>query len=369
MYAWKEIMPAITNSNPSTTIYKDPEEYATFDFTDGLYDVTLDYNDDYTAATVSFAKAAVPEEIATYTGDLYMFGEFSQGIIATPEYKFTCLQPGLYEWKGEVIDTEFRIMGTDQVIPGTSYKPIFGAPMYTDIAPLTTDTESLIQMNGLFFNLPDAMYEIQNPVVTLDLRTLTIKVTGDYTRHNINLEDLRFITSDYNSTAPTSVTGNVVEFQNIDLTNINGFVLDYRNKISFANSSSEGPIVSEDNLEVTLDAQPSNQSYFVSTDLNGPYTVSVSLNDTQTVATVKFIKYDPSAVIGIGDSESAVQLTRFASGITIENLAEGAEIAVYSIDGSIIGRYTATGEKMNIGLPQKGIYIVRTGNSTFKVNL
>ena len=369
MYAWMEKQPEVTNSNPSTTVFADPDDYAVFNLTDGHYDVTVEYNADYTSANVSFAKSVIPQEIATYSGDLYMFGEISQGVVGDPKCKFTCLQPGLYEWKGDLIDSAFRIMGTDETIPGTSLPPYFGAPIYSDLPALDVNSDYLIQINGTAIPLPDAMYEIQNPVVTLDLRNLTLMVTGEYVRHNIDLKDLSLMTSDYISRHPDSVEGNYAKFQEVDFTDITGFVLNYRGKISFANSSTEGPIVSDDNLEVTIDAQPYNESYFVTTNLSDKYDVLVILNEAQTAVNVKFIKYDPTAVNEIVDSQTGVQITGYAGGISIANAEEGMEIAVYSIDGSVIGKYTATGERMNIDLSQKGIYIVRAGNSSFKVNI
>lgn len=369
MYGWLENMPAITNDNPATTVYKDPDEYAVFDFEDGLYDVTLEYNSDFTAANVSFSKAVVPQEIATYSGDLYMFGQISQGVVGAENCKFTCLQPGLYEWKGKVIDSEFRIMGTDEFIPGTSYKPVFGSPMYGQGIPVTANTDYLLQLNGSFIHLPDDMYEIQNPVVTLDLRNLTLNIAGDYVQHVIDLKDLGLITSNYVTTLPTSVTGNEAKYEQIDFTGITGFILNYRNKLSFGNSDPEGSIVSEENLKVTIGAQDPTQTYFVAVNLTDKYDVFVTLNSDQTEATVRFEKYNPSSVRGVIASSENCKIATYQNGVTISNVAEGEEIAVYSAQGLHIGNYKASGAGFNIDLPQRGIYVIRIGATSFKVNI
>lgn len=369
MYAWKVEQPVVSSDNPTTTIYSNPDYYASFDFQDGHYDITLEYAADHSSANVSFSKSVIPEEIAKYSGDLYMVGEISQGVIGDEKCKFTCLQPGVYEWKGETIDSEFRIMGTDDVIPGTKFRPNFGAPIY-DIPPfLTVNSDYLLQINGSGISLPDAMYEIRNPVVTLDLRNLTLKVTGDYAHQNIALKDLTLITSDYISRSPDSVDENSAKFQEVDFTDINGFVVNYRDKISFAYNTQEGPIVNKDNLEVTLNACNPREAYFVTTTLSDKYDVIVTLNEAQTAATVKFMKYVPTSISEVADDSQEYNIIGYSNGVYISNTPQGTEISIYTIDGRNTGNYVSTGETMNIDLPQRGLYIVRIGASAFKINI
>ena len=146
-------------------------------------------------------------------------------------------------------------------------------------------------------------------------------------------------------------------------------MVNYRDKISFAYNTQEGPIVNKDNLEVTLNACNPREAYFVTTTLSDKYDVIVTLNEAQTAATVKFMKYVPTSISEVADDSQEYNIIGYSNGVYISNTPQGTEISIYTIDGRNTGNYVSTGETMNIDLPQRGLYIVRIGASAFKINI
>lgn len=174
-------MEYITPTHLSATAYAGADQYILVNGLSGNYDITIEFNEDHSAATVTFSKTPVPEVVATYEGDLYVVGNVNGWTLADPDFKMTCIEPGLYEWSGEALTSGFKINGGDWygLFPDTDLYIDFGGFEYPATKPLYLDQPYALQMRGadIFFDNTEMM--VKNPKVTLDLREMTLLVTGE----------------------------------------------------------------------------------------------------------------------------------------------------------------------------------------------
>lgn len=262
---------------------------------DGIYELTVVYSEDYSTATVTIAPQESPDGVKNFDGNLYI-EDGNRSVWADPDYGMTCIEPGLFKWTGEKLMTGFKIYGENVVskFPDTDILINLGAPRdyYLNIG------ESLpVIISGDPFKFTNSYAYVKNAEITLDLRDMTLTVTGEPVLPEIDLDNLTFVTySNEISTPhyPDSVEDGIL-YKNVPLNDFTNFYIT-TGKISYAWTESTGEdnaIVTDENLHTTLYTPG---FYYANAELNGYYDIHAVLSEDRTQIDVTFTKSEQPSV-------------------------------------------------------------------------
>lgn len=364
VFGWEtEDHAPVTDQNPTTQLVVGGECEAVTSGMSGVYDIYVEYDEDFNVADITFKKKVVPEELRNYQGDLYIIGTLNDRE-KKEEYKLVNEGPGKYTWKGDVLKGYFRFAGAEETIPGTDISLNLGSLNgYEDIYP---ESWSTIVQDGKDFMILPANIEYHDVTLTLDLNEMRFMFDGERVRGLIPLEDFRLI-SDTGLYLMPEVEGDTLLFAGMEVENI-GYMI-YNGVGIFYGVPYDAPVeVDDENPEVTL--YPGDEilgTYFYPTNLSGIYDIYVTLNNDQSEAYMKFV-IDPASVDSVNSGEG-YNVNAYDCGILISNVEVGTDVAVYTVDGKLVANNKSFGDAIRIDLEISGIYIVRIGESVIKVHL
>ncbi|MDE6683083.1 MAG: hypothetical protein K2J87_06610, partial [Muribaculaceae bacterium] len=374
MYGVLEEGLGISNTQLSVTVNSNPEYYIDFDGEDAHYDISFDYSSDYKSATVTFTTAVIPEGVANYTGDLYLYGAATNNEFGSEEFKLTCVEPGVYEWRGDMLGSGFIINGGQAqtvYFPDTNMPIYLGAIRYDENAnngiEYIPDSKILLQFSGYQINFSNQSYVLNNAVVRVNLKDLTITLNGELGRPQIDLKTVSLYTlPDYNSYGGEVTDGEIL-YRNIDFTNVESFAFRTGSIIYGIDYDGDTEIDSE-NLEATLIPSDLASVRTFPVKLTGKYDVYAKFNENQTEMSIRLesSKGESSGVTDLNGDE-LFTLTTDINGISVKNVKAGTKVAVYSADGRQVALCESSGADININLETEGIYIVRIAEKSIKI--
>ncbi|MDE7414199.1 MAG: hypothetical protein K2N05_10510 [Muribaculaceae bacterium] len=366
-WATKDGTPA-TPENMKVDLVANPEFTAFAKGLNGTYNITVEYAEDFSGATVSFSDYVIPDELANYTGDLYLYHSGDE--LADPSLKMTCVSPGIYEWEGETLKSDFAINGGEfeGYIPDTDIHLWFGPAS----GALVPGEPCKVRIESGYFNYNPALpyaFEAHDVKLKLDLHNMTLSMDGEINRMTYPIytftlttkeETLKSYTADRISGDTEAVYTRVL-MDNVKEVRIGGYYFYF----GWPKDSEEAALTG-DEVETTLftaDAEP--EVGFVKVDMTGYYDIYLFMNEAQTEARLKFVKVAES---GIAETASNVFSWRKNNdGIELLNVEEGAPIAVYSLNGAILYKGAAK-SGINVLKLQKGeTYIVTAAGKSFKL--
>lgn len=293
---------------------------------EGVYDLTLVYNEDFSRATATLSSQVLPDVVTAYEGDLYIVGAGNDWLCGDPAYKMTCLEPGLYEWTGDRLDTNFKFNGGDWdgMFPGTDIYIDLGGYSYPSYLDLIPGEPYNLTLRGNDIRFADDIETLENVVVTLDLREMTLLVTGEQEVPKLDLDNMVMYIPDHGTYSGTT-TENGVAYTNIP------FYPGYSYVLFACEGTNFGWPENLDGLHVVTDESPStlivrNPEAFVSCTLDGLYNVLVEFNDTQTEGTMTVIRvgdhpaFDLSEMYLLNSNDEYYEPTVEGEGIVYHNV-------------------------------------------------
>lgn len=293
---------------------------------EGVYDLTLVYNEDFSRATATLSSQVLPDVITAYEGDLYIVGAGNDWLCGDPAYKMTCLEPGLYEWSGDSLYTDFKFNGGDWdgMFPGTDIYIDLGGYRYPSNTDLDPGEPYNLTFQGYDIRFADGIEALENVKVTLDLREMTLLVTGEQEVPKLDLDNMVMYIPDHGTYSGTT-TENGVAYTNIP------FYPGYSYVLFACEGTNFGWPENLDGLHVVTDESPStlivrNPEAFVSCTLDGLYNVLVEFNDTQTEGTMTVIRvgdhpaFDLSEMYLLNSNDEYYEPTVEGEGIVYHNV-------------------------------------------------
>ena len=124
-------------------------------------------------------------------------------------------------------------------------------------------------------------------------------------------------------------------------------------------------LTTDTNVSVPME----NVDYLLAADDDDHFTVVVKSGDP--VAYVKVVKFSqsPTGIENVNASKEKVALpTKAKNWLQLSGMKAGTEVAIYSVDGRLIKKATATSDALTISVEDlaKGTYVLRTKNSDVK---
>ena len=378
-FGWaKEDETPATPENPSSTLVVNPDFFALAKGLKGTYNVTIEYSEDFKSATVSFAEANVPDLIANYTGDLYINGAISGLVYGVPEFKMTCKEPGIFEWSGEKLTSDFFIGNAtpDTPLPDTDICIKFGANNFPEVQKLEPGVPVNLKMGGPSIYFGNENFTIEKPHVTVNLKEMTLLVEGTLVHPELKVDNIWLYTNGWDQQPQGEVVGNEMLFKDIEfdenMESVNPYVhlensyiiynfgwpmADYQDKVT----------ADKDNSVVTLPIiTDSRELGFLKVNFKGVYDIYISLTEDQMAVKVRFVSKDD----GVDDaSEDMVKIARNSDGIVISGAEAGADISVYTVDGKRVYGAPAAGANVAVSLEKGALYIIRVADKAYKVQL
>lgn len=360
----EENLPPLTSDNLTTTVKIDPEYYVETKGLEGNYNITVEFNEDLTEARVSLSEYVVPDELARYSGDLYIYT--SNYGFKNDQYKMTCTAPGVYEWSGDILASSFAINGgsDNAVVPDTDIRLWFGG-LYSK--PLVSGEPYQLRIDGdnLDYNINNRGLIARNVKMVLDLKTLTLTFTGEVERPVLDLQKFFLFQRHIYS---GKVTGNEICYESIEMKSGDTMFIDAENWFRFGWAvDNENLPLSENNLETELYTNDNPDLVDgVKCDLNGEYDVYVTFNDAQTQAKMRLVKSNGAGVEAVGTD--SIEYRHISGGVEIVNAREGEEISVYTLSGMPLFKTIAGGgTSVFIPLENGEPCILKVGSKSMKL--
>lgn len=311
---------------------------------DGEYDIALKYNEDFTAATMTLSKSDLSQEefYAQYSGDLYLYGNCTRWEHGVPEYKMTCVEPGIFEWSGEELIYGFGFSaGTENSVDlSTGYSLDFRSPYDSDQEPVIVGMPYPV-VAGYGYSFGFENYGIvSNPKLVLNLRDMTLLVTQEEdpaTYLNVVLEN----------GASFSMSANPGEEREVSISTNDPYwgIFGY-NLYGYG-------------WDVYLDGGPV-PVLNLTLVLEGPTELLCYLKYTGECKVL-------NGTVGVVEFDNEVTITRVPDGVEIRNVGVGEQVAVYTLSGQLITLATAQSDSLTVNLQKGETYIVRVGSVAAKV--
>lgn len=357
----------VTDANPTAQLVVNPENYVETEGLDGNYDIMLEYNTDFTAATATFSKYRVPESLSSFTGDLYIYGNPSNWAQGAEEYKFTCKEPGIFEWTGESLSSNFRINGgSDQAtIPDTDIALVFGGITIPAPEFLKPATPYHLRSGGSYINFSHPNLLAKNVTLTLNLKELTLTLDGELVRPELPLDQFFLIGN--TAYAPTVKGENQIAFENVQMDNLSSFYLDNNDFIFGWRVDSEKSALNSGNLTTSLYTDnDASEVEPMKADLKGDYDIYVTFNENRTAATLTCVVAGSGNVDQLEAGKNPL-IVYTGEGLEIKGLKDGDNVEIYSLTGLTLHKSVAESETIQVNLPAGNVYILRIADKVFKV--
>lgn len=365
-----------TPESPSVSLDINAEVEAKALGFEGSYDIKVKYNDDMTSAIVTFCDYEVPEAVANYTGDLYIYGEQSDWKQKIPEMKMTCKEPGVYEWKGKTLKSNFYFNAgsENKTIEGTDLLFSFGGVSVPAVLPLEPNKQFELKIGGRGINFCENNKELYASDVTLtvNLKELTLMFTGKVCRPVLSADKyVLFTEGESVNTYQLINEGKGICFENIPMDNVRTLWIE-ASKFHYGWSpwldyyTLRGDEV---NTELYTDNDP-NEVREIDVDLEGSYNIYAIFNDDITALTEMTLrKTGFSDIISIDKGKDRVNYRVIPEGIELLNCYHGEKIDVFSLTGFKLVSKVADSEVVEIKIGKGETYIIRNGDNIMKIRL
>lgn len=358
---------SITPENKEVTMEDSYSYYLPISI-DGTYDISVTFNKEYSEAYMVFNEPEMPQEVKFYEGDLYLVGDVNHWKPDDEKYHMTCVEPGIYEWNGDMLSSGFRIDGGsgNHYFPNTNLYLSLGS-IYDDIIDPCENREKLLEINTPYqikiggqqiylgnkndFQFREGDY-IKNVRVILNLHDMTLLVTGDHCIAPIDLTTVKVMLTDKStshSITPTpQLTAEGLAFENIRL---DGTYYQFISASDARTGTSTYallpwgyyPEITTGNLEIDVYSSRYYQEamVWVQVCLKGVYTMFVTFNEDYTRASVRYEKVaELESYINISMENGYTHSISGAYGeVTEVSVATNDEywgIAGYTINGEVV---------------------------------
>lgn len=123
------------------------------------------------------------------------------------------------------------------------------------------------------------------------------------------------------------------------------------------------------NTNTNVSVPIENVDYLLAADDDELFTVVVKSGDNVANVTVCKFSQSPTGIENINADKEIISLpTKATNRLLLSGLTAGTEVCIYSVDGRLIKKATATGDSLSISVADiaKGTYMLRTKNSDVK---
>ncbi len=313
----------------------------------GAYDITVTFNEDFSEAEVTFTKVETPDEISQYEGDLYLTGSFNDWADGAPYFKMTCIEPGVYEWTGDITMTdpelkfEFKINAGNwnSYFPGTDTSIILGA---VSNGELRLGTPFGLTFGGDNISVKGSPIAIKNAKVTLNLADMNLVMTGEAEYAPMNPEYFYFYTGEGHVYHADIISEDEIVYRNVDFTDDPLFVIQTPSGFFGATDPNEFRVASPDQAVTLYNSLYHNyEVYYSEVQFSGTYDVRVKLNADQTEAILTFESPDhgPSTLEVVIENGVSFKLNGeygLTAGVTVSTNDEFWGISGYTFEDQTV---------------------------------